>query len=108
MLLRPLEETSYTESQRTRMCKSNSYCYCLSLLIFLSSGRYCFRSETAELVHTVKVSEKEVIALSHHPHKNLLGKCEITALPGDSARLTLWQLPGPMTAPSSSGNRSCC
>jgi WD40 repeat-containing protein SMU1 len=34
--------------------------------------RYCFKYDTAELVHKMKVAEKELIGLSHHPHKNLL------------------------------------
>jgi WD40 repeat-containing protein SMU1 len=46
---------------------------------------YCFRSETAELVHTVKVSEKEVIGLSHHPHKNLLASW------ADDGTIQLWK-----------------
>lgn len=33
---------------------------------------YCFNTNNAELLHTLKVSEKEVIGMALHPHKNIL------------------------------------
>mmetsp|Transcript_84021 Transcript_84021/g.151657 ORF Transcript_84021/g.151657 Transcript_84021/m.151657 type:complete len:529 (-) Transcript_84021:64-1650(-) len=33
---------------------------------------YCFQAETGNLEQTVKVSEKEVIGLTHHPSRNVL------------------------------------
>ncbi|CAN0393583.1 unnamed protein product, partial [Ectocarpus fasciculatus] len=33
---------------------------------------FCFDAATTEVEKTLKVSEKEIIGLAHHPHRNLL------------------------------------
>lgn len=33
---------------------------------------YCFNVETGELEHTVKVAEKEIVGITHHPSRNVL------------------------------------
>jgi len=46
---------------------------------------YCFRVDSGELVHRMKVSDKELIGLAHHPHKNLL------ATYADDGTVQLWK-----------------
>lgn len=46
---------------------------------------YCFKSDNGELVHTLRVSEKEVIGMALHPHKNLL------ATYADDGSVNLWR-----------------
>lgn len=46
---------------------------------------YCFKTENGELMHTLRVSEKEVIGMALHPHKNIL------ATYADDGAVHLWR-----------------
>lgn len=35
---------------------------------------FCFNTQTGKMEHMMKIHEKEVNGLTHHPHRNLLGK----------------------------------
>jgi len=49
------------------------------------SNLYCFRSDSAEVVHTLKLHEKETIGITHHPHINLIASF------ADDGTVRLWK-----------------
>ena len=46
---------------------------------------YCFASESGQLEHVMKVSEREVFGIAHHAHNNIL------ATFSDEGDLKLWK-----------------
>jgi len=46
---------------------------------------YCFSMQTNQLEHVIKLADREIIGIDHHPHYNLM--CSFS----DDGKLTLWK-----------------